>query len=94
MDYPTFFNNIKKTPNSINKLDLSYNHGDCRCWSAVINPESQNVIVTYVINRYEIGFQCFDILASGHILTDVPVEDIYDVIDVVTHNRPVLLESE
>ncbi len=69
MDYPTFNNNISKTPNKITKLDLSYNHSDGRCWTALINPESQNIVVTYVVNRYEIGHQCFDIQSSNAALS-------------------------
>jgi hypothetical protein len=61
----------------------------------VINPDTQNIIVTYVINRTELGDQGFDILSSKHIITDVPLGDIYDVIDDLTsRNFPTVIEEK
>jgi hypothetical protein len=94
MDYTTFSNNIAKTPNQIEKLELSYNHSDGRCWTAIINPKTQNILVTYIVNRYEIGYQGFDIMTTDVILSDIAVEDIYDVLETLTLTNPITVDSE
>ena len=93
MDYNTFANNLQKSGFTVNKLDIVYTYADTRCWSVVINPESDHVIVTYNINRYDIGTQLFDIFYSKAILTDIEIDDIYDTIDLITNNLSQLLST-
>jgi len=94
MDYNTFAGKVRNSECSVSKLDLVYNHTDCRCWSAIVNQGKDNIIVTYSVNRSELGSQSFDILSSNKILTDVEPEDICDVIEYML-NKPILIkESE
>ena len=88
MDFPTFSSNIKKNDHTIERLDLSYNMSDCRCWSSFINRETDAIIATYIVNREEYGAHCFDIQYSGGTLIDVQVEDIYDVVDKISRRKP------
>ena len=92
MDYNTFVGKVRNANCSVVKLDLSYNHADCRCWSVIINQGKDNIIVTYSINRNEYGSQTFDVFSSNKILTDIEPEDICDVIDLML-NRPFFVEE-
>ena len=85
MDYSTFAGNLKKTNASVAKLDLAYNHTDCRCWSAVVNQGAENIIVTHSVNRGEHGAQNFDVFTSTRIITDVEPDDIFDTIDMIVN---------
>jgi hypothetical protein len=83
MDYNTFAGKIKSADCSVSKLDIVYNYTDCRCWSAIVNQGSDNIVVTYNVNRSELGSQAFDIFSSTRILTDVEPEDIYSTIEYI-----------
>ena len=91
MDYNSFAGKIRNSDCSVTKLDLVYNHTDCRCWSALVNQGKENIIVTYSVNRSEFGSQVFDILSSNKILTDIEPEDIFDVIEL-TLTKPIYTE--
>jgi hypothetical protein len=82
MDYNTFAGNVKKSHCTVTKLDTAFNHADSRCWSALINPGRDNIIVTHSINKNDIGSQTSDIFSSQRIMTDVENEDVFDVIDL------------
>jgi hypothetical protein len=86
MDYKTFSEKVRNSECSLTKLDLIYNHIDSRCWSAIINQGKDNIIVTYSINRSDLGSQVFDVFSSSKILTDIEAEDIYDVIEFMVSN--------
>ena len=83
MEYSTFTGNLKKSNCSVTKLETIYNQADCRCWSAIINQGSDNVIVTHSVNRYSQGTQLFDVFASSKIVADVEPEDVFDTIDLL-----------
>ena len=94
MDYNIFTNNIQKSGFKVHKLDISYNLGDTRCWSVLLNPETDNIVITYNINRYELGTQLFDILSAKSILTDVEVEDIYDTLELLSEKYYTVASTE
>lgn len=91
MDYHTFVGKVKNANCSVTKLDLVYNQADCRCWSAIVNQGKENIIVTFNVNRSELGSKEFDILSSNRILTDVEPEDICDIIEYMTQ-KPLFSE--
>lgn len=96
MDYNTFAGKVRSAECSVAKLDLVYNHTDCRCWSAIVNQGRDNIIVTYNVNRSELGSQAFDIFSSTKILTDVEPEDVCDVVEYML-TKPIvtqIIESE
>ena len=88
MDYPTFANNVQKT-HSIQKLDLIYNYADSRCWTALIDRGVSNILVTYHVNKYELGTQYFDIFYGDSVLSDVEIDEIYDTLELITTGREV-----
>jgi hypothetical protein len=92
MDYNTFVGKLKKYNCSVVKSDILYNQTDCRCWTAIINQKTDNIIVTYNINRSDLGSQHFDIISSNKISTDVEIDEVYDFIDVLI-NKTVLSEE-
>jgi len=81
LDYPTFAGKIEQFECEIYKLDVIYNHADHRCWTAIINPKKDNIIVTYGINKYGPGTRYFDILASEKTMIDVYQDDVYSIIE-------------
>lgn len=81
VDYATFASKIKHMEVNVLKLDIVYNQSDHRCWTAVINPGRENIVVTFHVNKY--GYKnsfYFDILFQDKVYLDIYVEDIYDVI--------------
>jgi hypothetical protein len=94
MDYNTFAGKVRSADCSVSKLDLVYNHTDCRCWSAIVNQGSDNVIVTYNVNRSELGSQAFDIFSSTKILTDVEPEDVCDVVEFMLTKPNIAVATE
>lgn len=83
IDYQTFAGRIKKSDLDIYKLDTSYPTADTRCWTALINQGTDNILVTFNVNRYQPGNQYFDILSKDKVITDIYVDDIYDTIDLL-----------
>jgi hypothetical protein len=83
IDYNTFASKLRSEDLTVQKLDVSYSMADTRCWTALINPETHNLIVTFVVNRHQIGNHYFDILSSKRILTDIYTNDIYEAIDAL-----------
>jgi hypothetical protein len=67
---------------------------DCRCWTAVINPESDNILVTFVVNRLKHGSYYFDIITQDRTSLDVYAADIYDILSDLTGRTHVTLELE
>lgn len=90
MDYNTFAGTVKKSDCTVTKLDIGYNQIDCRCWSALINQGTDNIIVTHSVNRSEYGTQCFDIFTSTKIITDVEAEDISETVDLLISKQTTL----
>ena len=87
IDYKTFASRMKKNDIRVFKLDTTYAMADTRCWTALINEGTDNILVTFNVNRYAIGNQYFDIMSSKKIITDVYVDDIYDTIDLLINNQ-------
>ena len=82
-DYPTFEGKIEKYDHTCKKLEISYNKSDSRCWSAIIQPNKENVFVTCHANKWEYGDRLFDIISSSKVVFDVDPEDIYQTIDLI-----------
>ncbi len=83
IDYATFEAKIEKYDHVCRKLEISFNKADSRCWTAIINPNKENIYVTCHANKWEYGDRLFDILASGKIVLDVDPEDVYQTIDLI-----------
>jgi hypothetical protein len=94
MEYHSFAGKVKNANCSVTKLDLVYNQADCRCWSAIVNQGNENIIVTFNVNRSELGSKEFDILSSNRILTDVDPEDVCDIIEYMTQKPLFNQETE
>ena len=94
MDYNSFAGKLKKTNCTVTKIELSYNQGDHRCWSSLINKDTDNIIVTHSINRYDFGTECFDVQSSSKFLMDVETDDIYDTIDLLLSKSFISSETE
>ncbi len=94
IDYNTFESHVKDLGCSVIKLDIVYNISDCRCWTAVVNPGLDNILVTFVVNRLKYGSYYFDIITQDRTSFDVYADDIYDILSNLTGKTPVLIELE
>jgi hypothetical protein len=83
VDYSIFQGKIEKYECKCYKLDIFFNKGDSRCWTAVVNPNTDNVFVTHHINKSDLGEATFDVISSDKIITDVDPEDIYQTIELI-----------
>lgn len=83
MEYSKFADNIKKLDCTVTKLEISYNQSDSRCWSALVNQNTDNIVITHHLNKHEYGTQLFDIFCSNKIITDVETEDLYDTVELL-----------
>lgn len=88
IDYNTFASRARKNDLHVTKLDISYPIADTRCWTAIINQGTDNVLVTLNVNRYQFGNQYFDILSSSKTITDVYVEDVYETLELLLNVKP------
>ena len=93
MDYNNFSGRLKNTNYTVTRQNISYNQLDTRCWTAIINQGTDNIFVTYNVNRYDIGTQYFDIISSNRILTDVEVDDVFDTIEYICKKSPLLVDQ-
>lgn len=84
IDYQAFSSILKDNGCTVSKLDIIYNISDHRSWTAVVNSGTDNIIVTYTINKNGIGNRYFDVITDKKVLTDIYVEDIYQVIEKLT----------
>jgi hypothetical protein len=86
IDYATFSDNLAKFETKTFKLDIYYPKGDSRTWTALLNAGTDNVLVTYHLNKNYYGSHSFDVIASDSNFVDVDPEYIYDTLDgVLTH---------
>jgi hypothetical protein len=81
LDYQTFKSKAQQYECEILKMDIIYHLSDHRCWSAIINPGKENIIVTYGINKYGPGTRYFDVITSDRIYSDVYQDDIYALLE-------------
>jgi hypothetical protein len=93
MDYNNFAGRLKNTNLTVQRMNISYPQIDTRCWTAIINKGTDNIFVTYNVNRNDIGTQYFDILSSDKTLANVEYEDIFDTIDLITTKNPLLIDQ-
>jgi hypothetical protein len=87
IDYTTFAGKLQKNDLDVFKIDIAYPLADSRCWSALINRNTDNIVVTFSVNRQQYGDKSFDIFYDNKILTDIAVDDIYDTIDLLTRTQ-------
>lgn len=87
VEYKTFEDNIKRYELTSTKLDMIYNISDHRYWSAIINFGKENILVTFHVNKSNIGNRYFDLISSDRVITNVLVEDIYDTIDMLINKQ-------
>jgi hypothetical protein len=59
-----------------------------------VNQGSDNIIVTYNVNRSELGSQAFDIFSSTKVLTDVEPEDVCDVVEFMLTKSNIAVATE
>lgn len=84
VDFQTFASRLRSNGLKVLQLDYTYSFADVRCWSALINQGDDNIIVHFVVNRYNIGNKYFDVITENKVYTDVYVDDIYDLITNLT----------
>jgi hypothetical protein len=94
MEYKSFAETVIKYDCVVTKLEISYIHADPRCWSALVNQGSDNILVTHNINRSSHGEQLFDVFSSTKILTDIEPYDVYDVIELMIKRTPTETKEE
>ena len=97
LNYTNFAIDIKKYHMECSKLDIIHNISDARCWTAIVNPGKDNIIVSFLANKLEVGDRTFDLQASNLIISDILPEDIYDVLSRLTQtntDREIVIESE
>lgn len=92
IDYNTFESHVKNLDANCFKLDINYNMADHRCWSAVVNPGQENIIVTFTMNKDRYGTYFFDIITQDRTSMDVYAVDIYDILGDLLHKNPVAAE--
>lgn len=93
MEYTKFEDNIKKLDCTITKLDISFNLLDTRCWCALINQNTDNIIVTHHLNKHEYGTSLFDVFSTNKIITDIENEYIYDTVELLLNKKESLTEQ-
>lgn len=89
IDYSIFQGKIEKYECKCFKLDIYYSKGDSRCWTALVNQNTDNIFVTHHINKYDLGESSFDVISSEKIITDIDPEDIYQTIELILNNKEV-----
>lgn len=62
------------------KLDINYNQGDSRCWTAIIGKDDENVFVTFHVNRGNLGTKNYDVLGNRRQMVEITQRDIFDVL--------------
>jgi hypothetical protein len=81
LSYEDFVRNLANVSARPQKLDIYYNKVDSRCWSALLNQGTDNVIVTFHLNKDHLGHQCIDIMSSSRTMIGIEPEYVYDIID-------------
>lgn len=87
IEYSVFQGKIEKYDCKCYKLDIYFSKADSRCWTAVVNPNKDNIFVTHHINKNDLGESSFDVISSEKIITDVDPEDIYQTIELILNNK-------
>jgi DNA-binding sugar fermentation-stimulating protein len=88
LDFPTFKGKLGKYDITASKMDIYYKQHDPRAWTAIINSGVENILVTYFINRNDIGERNFDIITENKSYKEVEEEDIYQTIDLLVKKTP------
>lgn len=92
IDYNTFESHVKNLGADVTKLDVIYNMADHRCWTALINPLKENILVTFTMNKDRFGTYLFDIITQDRTSLDVFAVDIYDILGDMLHKNTVTLD--
>lgn len=87
IDYGIFQGKIEKYECKCEKLNIFYNKADIRCWTAIINPTTDCIFVTYHINKNEYGDSGFDIISSGKSVFNIDSEIIYQTIEIMLNKQ-------
>lgn len=90
-EYPVFLTKIAKIDLKVQKLDIIYNKVDSRCWSAIVDPIDQNIIVTYHINKLEFGDRVYDIVTSTKSYIDIEEHQIYELLEDLTRKTQTIV---
>jgi len=77
----------------VNKLEIKYAKYDSRVWTAVVNPNMDNIIINYHINKEELDQETFDVFASNRIVYDLDLDSVIDTIVAIASPEKVDLES-
>ena len=81
MKYDDFNEQLKKECGvGSEKLDVVYNEGDSRCWTALISRNSDNILITFHVNREFLGDKNYDVLANRKTFFNVSSLDIWEII--------------
>ena len=86
MDFLTFQQKVGKYEIQSQLLDIMYKHSDPRAWSAVVNPGTHNIVVTYFINRKDLGERNFDIISSRRNFYEVDTDDVFQTLDLIVNH--------
>ena len=94
IDYATFNSKITNYGCICEKLDIMFNVADHRCWSAVVNPNGENIIVTFHINKHQLGEKYFDVLTQNYVYEDIYTDSIYDLIESLLNTKSYITNNE
>lgn len=68
------------------RLDISYNDSDSRCWTAVIGKGDSNVFVTLHLNHGALGVKDFDIIANRKNRFGISESEIFENLSEIFPN--------
>lgn len=85
------FNEFKKVVSNNHflecvRLPIIYHESDSRCWTAIVDPGNLNIMVTYHVNKGNIGSSGFDMISSYKKSTLIPESELMDEIATLTAN--------
>ncbi len=78
-----FKKNLSNVDVKVVESGFYYNRADSRCWTLRLNPDTDNIWVTYHVNKEYLGDQSVDILSSEKTMIGIEPEYVYDIIDEI-----------
>lgn len=90
VDFSTFHSKMTNYGCKCVKLDVIYNVSDHRCWTAIINPSQENIVVTFHMNRTDLGERMFDVQTQNDVFEDIYTDSIYDLIESLLYTKSYL----
>jgi hypothetical protein len=82
-----FVSKMRQTYGYAEKLDTSFGKWDSRSYAVILHPELKIIAIGFC-NREGINTFSFDLIYDDRIQTQIPHEDIYDVIQQITYFPP------